>query len=195
MMVLASHLRGFKARRSKRRTRHRQLRIAHHTLKEPNISRSSVIGYITTISAYSPFLSSQFHSLPPQRNTPQRQRCTSTLPPPISPNFSHLIIPLIPNLRIPLPLRNNLLTHPLLLETHRHLRQIRNNILATLHHRILGRDAAIRRDAQVERREERVGYLVRGEGDVRVLEEALGYEVPEGVIFFVEGEDLGVGDL
>jgi hypothetical protein len=40
-----------------------------------------------------------------------------------------------------------------------------------------------------------VRHLVRGEGDVRVLEEALGDEVAEGVIFFVEGEDLGVGDL
>jgi hypothetical protein len=39
-----------------------------------------------------------------------------------------------------------------------------------------------------------VRHLVRGEKDVWVFEEALGEQVTEGVVFFVEGEDGGVGD-
>ena len=68
-----------------------------------------------------------------------------------------------------------------------------NDVAAGLDDGVLGCNRAVSRDADFDRREERVGHLVGGEGDVVVLEEALGQEVAEGVVLLVEREDCGIG--
>lgn len=66
--------------------------------------------------------------------------------------------------------------------------------MAALDDGILGRASAVCLDAQLEGGEERVGDFVCGEDNVVIFEEALRDQVAERVIFFVEGEDTGVGD-
>lgn len=70
--------------------------------------------------------------------------------------------------------------------------QIRDDILAGPHNRLLWCNRAIGLDTQLERREQRVRDFVRGENNVLVLEQALREEVAERVVFLVEGEDCGV---
>ena len=72
--------------------------------------------------------------------------------------------------------------------------QVGDDVLAALDYRLLGGDAAVGGDAQLERRKERVRDLVGGEDDVVVLEQALREQVAERVVLLVEGEDGGVGD-
>lgn len=49
-------------------------------------------------------------------------------------------------------------------------------------------------NAQLESRKKRMWDLVRREDNVVVLEQALGKQVAERVVFFVEGEDGRVGN-
>lgn len=91
-------------------------------------------------------------------------------------------------------LSSNLLQLPLLGELPPQRTQIRNNILTRLQDRLFRRATPIRRHSQLKLGEERMGYPISGELDVFVLVEALGNEVAEGVVFFVEGEDGCVGD-
>jgi hypothetical protein len=58
-----------------------------------------------------------------------------------------------------------------------------------------GCDVAVGVDAELESREERVRDLVGGEGDVLHAEELVAEHVGEGVVFFVECELSGIGDL
>lgn len=73
-------------------------------------------------------------------------------------------------------------------------REVLDDVLAALDYGVLGGDGAVGGDAELERGEEGVRHLVSRECDVRVLEEALGKEVAEGVVFLVEREDGCVGD-
>jgi hypothetical protein len=92
-----------------------------------------------------------------------------------------------------LALADNLLAEPFGLEAAVQDVQIRDDILAAADDSLLGCDGAVGLDAQLEGGEERVGNLVGGEDDVLVLEEALGEEVAERVVFLVEREDGRVG--
>lgn len=91
-------------------------------------------------------------------------------------------------------LANDTLAKPLRCKAAVQRVQVSYNVLAALDDCVTGRDGAVGRDAQFEGSEERVRDFVCGEGDVGVLEEALGEEVCEGVVFLVEGEDGSVGD-
>lgn len=128
---------------------------------------------------------------------PNARTCIAVIPSThlFSTHSTTLVIALVPEFGIALSLCDDLVALPFLGEACRHLAQIRNDILAALHDRILGRDSAVSGDTKIEGREERVRNLVCGEVDVRVLEEALRDQIAEGVVFFVEGEDLGVGNL
>ena len=120
----------------------------------------------------------------------------------MSVTLSHVLDLVAPSLEVVLlaghtlrlALAHNLLAQPLGREAVLQLVQVHNDVPAALDDRILGCDSAVGGDAELESREERVGDFVRREDDVVVLEEALGEEVAERVIFFVEGEDGGVGD-
>jgi hypothetical protein len=92
-----------------------------------------------------------------------------------------------------LALADNLLAEPFRLEAAVQDVQIRDDVLAAADDSLLGCDGAVGLDAQLESSEERVGNLVGGEDDVLVLEEALGEEVAERVVFLVEREDGCVG--
>ena len=92
-----------------------------------------------------------------------------------------------------LALANNLLAEPFRLEAAVQNVQIRDDILAAADDSLLGCDGAVGLDAQLEGSKKRVGNLVGGEDDVLVLEEALGEEVAERVVFLVEREDGCVG--
>jgi hypothetical protein len=58
-----------------------------------------------------------------------------------------------------------------------------------------GCDVAVGVNAELESRKERVGDLVGGEGDVLHAVELVAEHVGEGVIFLVECELSGIGDL
>lgn len=92
-----------------------------------------------------------------------------------------------------LALADNLLAEPFCLEAAVQDVQIRDDILAAADDSLLGCDGAVGLDAQLEGSKKRVGNLVGGEDDVLVLEEALGEEVAERVVFLVEREDGCVG--
>jgi hypothetical protein len=107
---------------------------------------------------------------------------------------SSLEVVLLACLALGLALADNLLAEPLSGEALLQLLEVLDNIAAALDDRILGRDCAVGRDAQLKGREERVGDLVGGEDDVVVLEKALREKIAEGVVLFVEREDGRVGD-
>lgn len=91
-------------------------------------------------------------------------------------------------------LAHDTLAEPLRCEAAVQRIQVSDNVLAALDDCIAGCDGSVGRDAQLEGGEERVRDLVCGKSDVRVLEEALGEEIRESVVFLVEGEDGGIGD-
>lgn len=93
-----------------------------------------------------------------------------------------------------LALADNLLAEPFGLEAAVEDVQIRDDVLAAADNSLLGCDGAVGLYAQLESGEEGVGNLVGGEDDVLVLEEALGEEVAERVVFLVEREDGCVGN-
>lgn len=86
------------------------------------------------------------------------------------------------------------LVDPLSVEAALQRLQVRDDVPACANEGLLGCDTAICGDAELECSEERVGNFVGGEVDAWVAEQALGKEVAKGVVFFVEGEDSGVGD-
>lgn len=60
---------------------------------------------------------------------------------------------------------------------------------------VLRGDLAVGVDAQLEGGEKRVRDLVGGEGDVVGAVQLVAHHVGQGVVFLVEGEERGVGDL
>lgn len=118
---------------------------------------------------------------------------TPSPPVPPSPNY-HLVIILLTRHTLCLALAHNALAQPLGREALLQLLEVLDDIATALDDSVLGGNAAIGGDAELKGCEERVGNLVCGEDDVLVLEEALGDEVAERVVFAVEGEDCGVGD-
>lgn len=91
-----------------------------------------------------------------------------------------------------LALADNLLAEPFGLEAAVQHMQILNDVFAAPNDGLLGCDRAVGLDAELEGRKQWVGDLVGGEDHVVVLKEALGEEVAERVILFVECEDSGV---
>ena len=71
---------------------------------------------------------------------------------------------------------------------------VRHKVPTSRRDRLARRHAPIRRNPQLELREERVRDPVCGEEDVFVLVQALRDEVAEGVVLFEEGEDGCVCD-
>ena len=92
-----------------------------------------------------------------------------------------------------LALGDNALADPFRCEAAAQYFQFVHNVLAGGDDGFLGCDGPVGRHAELEGREERMGYLVGAEGDVRVLVEALSEEVSEGMVFFIEGKERGVG--
>lgn len=90
---------------------------------------------------------------------------------------------------------NHLLQLELLRELLVQLLQLGDELSAGLDDGGLGRDVAVGVDAELEGREKRVRDLVGGEGDVLHAVELVAEEVGERVVFFVESELSGVGDL
>ena len=88
----------------------------------------------------------------------------------------------------------NLLQLPLLGELLIEHLQLLDELLTRADHRLLGTDLPIGLHAQFEGGEEWVWDLVAGEEDVRVFGEVRAEQVAQGVVFFVEGEEGGVGD-
>jgi hypothetical protein len=97
-------------------------------------------------------------------------------------------------LALTLALADNLLAEPLGLEAALQGVKVHDDVTAALDDGVLRCDGAVSGDAEFEGREQWVGNLVCGEDDIVVLEEALGDQVAERVVFFVEGEDGRVGD-
>ena len=89
---------------------------------------------------------------------------------------------------------SNLLQLPLLGELLIEHLQLLDELLTRADDRLLGTDLPIRLHAQFEGGEERVRDLVAGEEDVRVFGEVRAEQVAQGVVFFVEREEGGVGD-
>lgn len=90
---------------------------------------------------------------------------------------------------------SHLLELELLCELLVELLQLGDELAACLDDSGFGCDVAVGVDAQLEGREERVWDLVGGEGDVVHAVELVAEHVGKGVIFLVESEESGVGDL
>lgn len=70
-----------------------------------------------------------------------------------------------------------------------------DELAAGLDEGVLRGDLAVGVDAQLEGGEERVRDLVGGEGDVVGAVQLVAQHVGQRVVFLVEGEERGVGDL
>jgi hypothetical protein len=106
----------------------------------------------------------------------------------------HLVVVLLARHALCLALADNALAQPLGREALLQLLEVLNDVATALDDGVLGGNGAVGGDAQLEGREEWVRNLVGGEDNVLVLEEALGNEVAERVVFAVEGEDGRVRD-
>lgn len=73
--------------------------------------------------------------------------------------------------------------------------QLSDELAARLDDGGFGSDFAVCVNAELEGCEERVRDLVGSEGDVVHAVELVAHKVGEGVVFLVEGEESGVGDL
>ena len=104
-----------------------------------------------------------------------------------------VVIPL-PGHPLLLALTHDPLTEPLRREARAQRVQVINDILAALGDGVFRSDGAVGRDAELEAGEERVRDFVGGEGDAGVFEKALGEEIRESVVLFVEREYGGVGN-
>jgi hypothetical protein len=107
------------------------------------------------------------------------------------PSLKVILLPLHP---LRLALTNNALTQPLGLKALIELGQVLDDKATRRHDGFFGCNGTVGLDAEFKGSEEGVGHFVRGEHDGGVLEEALREEVAERVVFFVEGEDGGIGD-
>jgi hypothetical protein len=112
----------------------------------------------------------------------------------LQPSSTRLEVVLLPGHTLLLALADNLLAEPLRLKAALQGIKLHDNVGAAFNDRILGCHAAVRRDTEFESREQWMRDFVCGEDDVVILEEALGNQVTERVVFFVEGEDASVGD-
>ena len=99
----------------------------------------------------------------------------------------------LPLLPLGLALADNALAEPLSSKTVVELLEVLHDIPTAADDGVLGRHRAIRLNAELKGREERMWDLVGGKHDVIVLEQTLGEQVTERVILFVEREDCCVG--
>lgn len=84
-----------------------------------------------------------------------------------------LIMALLPSRTLSISLADNALAEPLSLEAPVQHMEVRDDVLAAFGDSCLGGNRAVSRDAKLKGSEKRMRDLVRREGDVRVLVEAL----------------------
>jgi hypothetical protein len=120
--------------------------------------------------------------------------CISVNSIPFLGSLNGLEVPLFPLLPLSLALANNALADPFSLEAIIQLLKIVDHVCAGFHNSLLGGNGAVGLNTELKRGEERVGNLVGSEHNGRVLEEALGEQIAERVVFLVEGENGCVGD-